>query len=119
MALGCCQTEGSDHTCCVQRSEASPDTGHLETPCEKSQGVTTDMSVQLLMEYVDSTLYIAYCMCFFFFRDRFSQIQSRSAINVPFLITVILKCQILKQVCPVCAATQKLCSDSVTFGFQV
>lgn len=50
-------------------------------------------------------------MGFFFYRDRFSQIQSRSAINVPLLIIVVLKCQILKQVCPICAANQKLCYD--------
>lgn len=112
MALGWCHTEGSDHMYCVQGPEVSRGTGNLETPCGKSQGVTTDtMSVQWLMEYVGSTLYIAYCMGFFFCRDRFSQIQSRSAINVPLLIIVIVKCQILKQVCPVCAATQKLCCD--------
>lgn len=112
VALGCCQTEGSDHMCCVQRPEASPGTGNLETPCEKSQGVTTDtISIQLLMEYVDSILCIAYWMGFFFYRDRFCQIQSRRAINVPLLIIVILKCQILKQVCPICAANQKLCYD--------
>lgn len=108
---GLCQAQGLT-MCCVQRPEASPGTGNLETPCETSQGVTTDtISIQLLMEYVDSTLCIAYWMGFFFYRDRFSQIQSRRAINVPLLIIVILKWQILKQVCPICAANQKLCCD--------
>lgn len=96
----------------MRRPEASPGSGNLETPRENSQGVTVDtMSIQLLMEYVDSTLYIAHCMGFFFYRDRFSQIQSRSSVNVPLLIIVILKSLILKQICPVCAATQKLCCD--------